>query len=147
MRFFLFYMFCFSVIGCVNNKVSATYRNLNSNDKFDKINFKTIKKDPTKYQSQNIELIGFYKHSFEESALYPSEFNNDSKRAIWINFHKELPLTNSLTGINLFDSYKEVEKISNRRIRIRGKFNMNLKGHLDSYFGELDNVVSIEVFD
>ena len=80
--------------------------------------------------------------------MYPDKitiFGDDSKSAVWINFHKELPLINDQTGVNLLDSYKEFEKIANRRIRIRGKLDMNSKGHENGYFGELNNVISVEV--
>jgi hypothetical protein len=135
-------------MGCLHNEVLFAYRNLNSTDTFDYISFKTLKNNYSKYQGKNIELIGIYKFSFEKSALYPvSVLGDDSKHAIWINFHKDVPLINNQTGVNLLDSYKEFDKITNRRIRIRGKLNMNSKGHLGSYFGELNNVVSIEVVD
>lgn len=145
-KIFLISLLVFIAIGC-NNKISIRYQNLNYTDKFDEISFKELKKDPNRYHEKNIELIGYYKYSFEESALYSSSFSNDSKGAVWISFHKDIPLINSLTGANLYDSYKEFEKISNRRIRVKGKFNVKLKGHLNDYYGELNNVVSIEVFE
>lgn len=145
MKLYLLFVSFFFILGC-NKTITTTYKNPNLLGKFDTITFKDIIQSPNKYQGKNIELCGFYKYSFEKSAFYSTKFNNDSKQAIWIDFHKDLPLINTQTGINLLDSYKELEKISDRYIRIRGRFNMNLKGHLENYFGELDNVMSIEVF-
>jgi len=134
--------------GCRDNIPTTVYSNPKSQGfTFEKVSFGMLVKNPDKYHRKNIELTGSYLTGFEKSALYPGNYFNESQRAIWIMFHPDLPLMNTKTGINLFDSYKEIEKISGRRIRVKGKFDMDSHGHLGAYFGELYYVVSIEVLN
>jgi hypothetical protein len=139
----------FFFTSCSNNKISLSYKNIHSNEAFEVVSFNKLLKKPEAYQGKNIELTGFYKHSFEKSALYitrSAAVVDNQENALWISFDYSFPLNNSETSKNLLGPDGEFEKLNKHLLRIRGKFDYESKGHLGAYFGELSNIVSIEVF-
>jgi hypothetical protein len=98
------------------------------------------------YNGKFVEIEGVYRHGFEMSALFPNEKSKSEEKAIWIEFTRDL--TNLQTNKQLFEKgFGELKKIYNRRIKVVGVFNENNKGHLDSYLGGVENIVSVEIME
>lgn len=84
----------------------------------DDINFVHIVKSPDKFDGKEIEISGIYFEQFENVAIY---LNRDSFRdeAIWV------------------DMVNSREDLSGKRIKLKGRFDRNQKGHLGLYLGTI----------
>lgn len=105
----------------------------------------TLIKNPNAYDSKLIEIEGFYRSEFERSALYRNRTNEEEGRALWLDFDGIDSLIEVNSHINLIETPAEFEKINQRRIRVRGTFNMKLTGHLGLYFGGIENICLLEI--
>ena len=70
------------------------------------------------FDGKEIEVTGIYHEQFEDVAIYLSRAS-DREEAMWV----DLP--------------KSHDKLDGKRIRMRGKFDINSKGHLGQYIGTL----------
>lgn len=135
---------------CSNNKTSIVYKNNGQEEVYQKVSFNDLLDEPENYANKTIEIIGIYKSSVEVSALYSDRRSLNSKeinKALWIRFDIGYPLFKNNTSLDLVKSYKEFEKIDGKKIRVRGKFYPDSKGHLSRYFGTIGNVVYLEVLN
>lgn len=88
-------------------------------------NFLQIIKSPETFDGKEIEVTGIYHEQFEDVAIYLSRASN-TEEAMWVD-----PPT-SHDGLN------------GKRIKMRGEFDMNSKGHLGQYIGTLKDAQVIE---
>lgn len=149
---FLFLVLSQSILlsSCSNNRGSVVYKNNGQEQVYQKVSFNDLVADPEDYANKTIEISGIYKSSVEVSALYSDRSSLHSKRmqeALWIRFDIGYPLFKNNTTLDLVKSYKEFEKIDGKKIRVRGKFYPDSKGHLSQYFGTIGNVVYLEVLN
>lgn len=146
---FLIIFFSILLQGCSlgTNKKNPIYTGqLNASSK--KVGIKELIKNPDIYKNEVIEVTGTYIRGVEECALYinTSGINRDTKKALWISFDDEYyPLVDSISKINLLSSYKTIEQIQGKKVRIKGTFNPDSKGHLEMFFGTIENVFYVEI--
>jgi hypothetical protein len=93
-----------------------------------------------------VEVEGIYRHTYEMEALLPNKNTKGSNNAVWIDFAGNL--TNIKTKKQLIgNDFSELEKLYDKRIKVVGVFNKENKGHLDTYFGRIQNIISVEVIE
>ena len=129
---------------------SVVYKNDKQEQVYQKVTFNNLINTPKNYAYKTIELIGQYEYSFEVSALYSDRWKlsrEERNKALWIRFDFGYPLFKEDTNFNLVKSYQEFEKINGKRIRVRGEFYPNSKGHLSQYWGTIGNIVYLEVLN
>lgn len=141
------FIFFIVIQSCSNSNMHVVYKSDKSEPVSAKVELTELIKKPENYRNQIIEVIGVYKSAMEESALYSNSFSHDTKQAIWISFNKNYPLIKDKTEINLLDSYQEFEKINAKKIKLKGRFNPDLKGHLSGFGGTIENVFYLEVYN
>lgn len=147
MIFTLLFLILLENFSCTNNKTLPIYTSENAQSS-EKVGFKKLLNSPSDYKGKVLEVIGVFHTDFEESAIYSSSFNINKKQSIWITFNSDYyPLIDNKTEVNLLSSYQTIEKINKKKIRIRGKFNPNSKGHLSMYSGTIENVFYVEVLN
>jgi hypothetical protein len=136
---------------CSNNSIPTIYKsNKQEQGAYQKIGIDDLLTKPEEYANKLIEITGVYKSAVEESALYlnsNSLNNKETSKAIWIRFDVGYSLYKNNTQVDLLESYKEFEKIGRKKIKIRGRFYPDSKGHLSSFFGTIGNVVYLEVLN
>lgn len=147
MKPILYVIVILSLGSCFLNAPSAKYLNEHSNETFEDVSLDSLRSNPDKYDNKKIRLTGIYRLGQEKSAIYPPGNFKENGNAVWVNFSWDFPLFNTTTGEELFQNDKEEDKIANKCLRIKGTFNSKANGHLDKYLGEMDDVVSIEVFN
>jgi hypothetical protein len=93
-------------------------------------------KSPEKYHGQEIKITGtFYKRS-EDAAIYLTE-NSTVANAVCIEYVKVLTAPETFDGL---------DKIDGQKIKIKGKFDRNDRGHLGQYAGTVKYAI-IEIYD
>lgn len=135
---------------CSNTKTSIVYKNDKQEQVYQKVSFGDLLSKPKVYASKTIEITGIYKSSIEVSALYYDKWGlntEETSKALWIRFDIGYPLFKDNTKLNLLESYQEFEKLDGKKIKVRGKFYPDSKGHLSLYFGTIGNVFYLEVLN
>ena len=103
----------------------------------DATTFDEVLNDKVKYESKCITLEGYLSLNFEYVAIYRSDRdrrNMKSKNAYWLNFNDSL--------INCLESKTTI--FNKQKVTVKGRFTSSRKGHLNSYSGEIDNVVFVQ---
>lgn len=80
---------------------------------------------------RTVSIEGFFSYNFEDIALYPNRSNLDSK-GVWLAFDDKLLQSDSL-----------LRKLNGKKVSIIGTIDLSRKGHLNSYFCTLFNIVCI----
>jgi hypothetical protein len=91
----------------------------------DDLNFARIIDTPDKFDGNEIEISGIYYEQFENVAIYLNR-DSDTGEAIWV------------------DMLDAREDLNGKRIRLKGKFDRNEKGHLGQYLGTIKEAKIIE---
>jgi hypothetical protein len=86
--------------------------------------FEKLLKSPEKYHRQEIEIRGIIHKRFEDTAIYLTE-GSPREDAVWIEYTK------------LIMSPETFDKLDGRKVRVKGIFDVEDKGHLDQYVGAL----------
>lgn len=133
---------------CSETKMRTVYSS-DVKDSSQVVDLEQLLKNPDIFKNKIIETVGIFQTGFEESAIYIDNSSLKRKKtnqALWMTFNEDYyPLINNKTGLNLLDSYQSIEKIQGCKIKVRGKFNLNSKGHLGLFFGSIENVFYLEV--
>lgn len=90
--------------------------------------FEKIINSPSEFHDQEVEVTGVIHGQFMDSLIY---LTNGRGQAIRVNFGDIFKLLNTVEGLD------------GKKIRVRGRFNKNNKGHLGQYAGSLDDAVFI----
>jgi len=110
----------FLVIGLLEQSCSGTDKQ-----------FEKLLETPGKYHGQEIEIVGIIHDRFEDNAIYLTE-NSSTDKAVWIEYS------------GLFMSLNTFEGLNGRKIKVRGEFDSDDKGHLDQYAGTLKEAIIID---
>jgi hypothetical protein len=92
---------------------------------FDNLNFTRIIESPDKFDGKEIEISGIYYDQFENIAIYLNR-NSGTGEAMWVD---------------MLDARVD---LNGKRIKLKGRFNRNDKGHLRQYLGTIKEVKVIE---
>ena len=125
---------------CSSNE---TYRLASyTQDNYNPESISNIMKNPYKYDDKTVELQGYFYHGLEYTSIAEKKYSNPSE-SIWISFNFKIKLLND-KGDNLLEESR-LENISGKKIKIKGTFNVDKKGHLGIYAGSLTNITYISV--
>ncbi|HWZ35728.1 MAG TPA: hypothetical protein VNW51_06180 [Mucilaginibacter sp.] len=114
---------------------------------FKKVSYKHLLDSLNFYDKKYIEVEGKYEEGKEESALFnDSLYVHKPNGALWINFSQDCPLYLAGTHTGFFEvDGGGYTNISNKKIRIRGKLDLNNRGAHKLYKGCIDHVSFIEL--
>lgn len=80
---------------------------------------------------RTVSIEGFFSYNFEDIALYPNKSNPDQK-GIWLVFDNKMLQHDSL-----------LTKLNGKKVTVTGTIDLSRKGHLNSYFCTLFNIICI----
>ena len=122
--------------------------NCNTDIAFKHVSFTNLIDSIEQYNHQYVEVYGTYREGDEESALFNDSLfvDHSSSHALWINFSQDCPLylTGTHTGLFEYNDGKFTQ-INNKQITIRGKIDVQHKGHLGSYKGSIDRISFVKL--
>ena len=91
--------------------------------------------NPEKYHGKRVQVVGYLNLEFEGNAIYlhQEDFtNNLVKNAFWVDFSERVKQEKKLTDYN------------KKYVIIIGLFDMNLKGHMSLFSGELKDITRLD---
>ena len=141
----LLFILLFSGVCTVKHGISNVYNRACENNQPIRLKYDQILSNPQYFDSKEIEVEGIYKWGSEESAIYKNTYNSHKAQAIWIEFGEKDSLVDA-SGKVLLATQEEFNKIIGKRILIRGKVDVENKGHLDQYKVAIMNICSIKVY-
>jgi hypothetical protein len=94
------------------------------------VQFENLLKSPGDYHGQEIEIVGIIHERFEDNAIYLSR-NSSRNNAIWIEYSEIFMLLNTFEGLD------------GQRIKVKGEFDKDGKGHLGQYAGTLRETIIV----
>lgn len=92
--------------------------------------FEQLLKSPDKFQGQEIEITGIIHERFEDNAIYLTK-NSSTDKAVWIEYSKLFMRLNTFQGLD------------GQKIKVKGQFDQDDKGHLGQYAGTLRETVIV----
>lgn len=98
-------------------------------DEGHRIKLRKVLNAPEEYNGKQVEVIGIFHYRFEDVALYKKR-HSDQDQAVWVD------LTNAANEQTL-------EALHNRRVTIKGTFDMTDNGHLGAYAGTLKDATIV----
>src|SRR5688500_4180455 len=98
--------------------------------------FEKLLKSPEKYHRQEIEITGTFHQRSEDAAIY-LRGNSPVTYAVCIEYVKVLTAPETFDGL---------DKIDGQKVKIKGKFDKDDKGHLGGYAGTVEYAI-IEIYD
>jgi ribosomal protein S16 len=132
-------------ISCSNsNKVTDVFQG-NCLAPATKVTLSELKNNSVKFNGKYIDVIGYYKSGFETSAIFKNSRSTNNENALWLRF-ANTHMRNIKTQKD-FTEPDENKKIDGKKIRVIGLFNNVNKGHLDQYFGAVEQICYIEIFN
>jgi len=127
------------MVGCSNREKKVTVEQNIPVEVEDK-QFKAILQNPDKFDSLEVEVIGTFTYEFENVAIYLTLKDSEnwlSNRAFWVNEDDD---SDSLL-------IKKFELFNHKKVRLKGRFDSNDKGHLSSYSGTINEVKDLNKVD
>ena len=88
---------------------------------------------PEKYQDKQIQIEGYLNLEFEGDAIYLHKEDRDkglTRNGFWVSFSDKLDKT-------------EIQKLNHSYVLIEGTFDMNSRGHMGLFGGEIKNITRI----
>jgi len=106
---------------------------------FIKISLEKILEDIDKYDNLWVEIEGTYKYGHEFSLIFPS-VNPGKPRTtfygLWVDFN--------MAVFKPHNPYNFLNKLTDKKIRMRGKVDKQNTGHLNKFPGSISNVYYFE---
>jgi hypothetical protein len=127
---------------------TRTYTSGECSNNFKSVNVYKIIRSASRYDSQFVEISGYYYSAFEQSGLSPYIIENpyENVKMLWIDLDRDLSRKNGVDTISLSDSWKEFQRIK-KRIMIRGMVDAESHGHLGQYAATIKNVCYLRILD
>jgi len=94
--------------------------------------FEEVLNSPNKFHEKEIEIIGIIHERPEDNAIYLTE-DSGKENAVWVEYLQILRMINSYEGLD------------GSKIKLKGEFDKNEKGHLGQYSGTLRNAQIVDV--
>lgn len=121
---------CILIYSCNKHKKSID----NENIFYNKVSLEKVIENPSKYDNKKIEIEGYYSYSMEDSSL-SSKNKSPLKNSIWVDFNFFKDLKNQKNKF-LFKN-DNLLSFKNERVKIRGLFSSEYKGHMAWYKGSI----------
>lgn len=93
---------------------------------------------PEKYHNKTVQIIGYLNLELEGNAVYfhQEDYEKGSSRnAMWVDFSDDLAKKTDL------------EKCNKKYVIIKGKFDMNSRGHIGMFCGTIKNISRLDVWN
>ncbi|NML58844.1 hypothetical protein [Chryseobacterium cheonjiense] len=93
---------------------------------------------PEKYHNKTVQIIGYLNLEFEGNAIYfhKEDYEKGSSRdGMWVNFSDDLA------------KKTDFKKYNKKYVIIKGKFDMNSKGHMGMFGGTIKNISRLDVWN
>ena len=116
--------------------------------KFKKVSFADLADSISYYDKQYVQVSGKYLEGKNQSALVNDSTytGHDNNQSLWVNFTQDCPLYLADKHTGLFETEDgEYNKISNRHMTIRGRINLEKKGHNKAYAATINEVSYLEL--
>lgn len=140
--YFIIFLLILLLNCCGSHKtISKIYTIESCSDKFQIVSFESILDSVSTYDGHFVEISGYYRSGFEESAIYDFKTERKFELAIWTDFAP------SLEEMVVKDSDHEFAKMNGKKIKVRGKVQAAKGGHLNQYGATLEFICYLEVFD
>jgi len=139
----LYFVILFSVLSSCNaNKtLSGIYTAKDCDQKYQTVSLITITAPGTIYNGRFVEVNGYYQWGTEESAI--SDYLV-SQKLIWIEFTSGI--ADSLENKNKSPNENVFDKMSGRRIKIRGTVDTSDHEHLGQYAAAIKYICYLQVY-
>ncbi|MEZ5405709.1 MAG: hypothetical protein R3F23_05875 [Verrucomicrobiia bacterium] len=109
--------------------------NIHAQPNIDRVTLLQILAQPEKYHEKEVQIIGYLHLEFEGNGLYlhKEDFDNSILgNMIWINSTKEM--------------IKNLDKLNDKYVIIRGLFDAKNHGHMGLFSGALSEITRCEVW-
>ncbi|MBB3967908.1 hypothetical protein [Mucilaginibacter phyllosphaerae] len=115
--------------------------------RFKKVSFANLADSIKYYDKQYVEVSGKYLEGKNQSALVnDSTYTGRSNQSLWVNFTQDCPLYLLGKRTGLFETEDgEYNKISDRHMTLRGRINLEKKGHNQAYMATINEVSYLEL--
>lgn len=93
---------------------------------------------PEKYHNKTVQIIGYLNLEFEGNAIYFHQEDYEigsSRNGMWVSFNDDVV------------KKKDLEKYNKKYVIIKGKFDMNSKGHMGMFGGTIKNISRLDVWN
>lgn len=142
-------LFLMALLACKTNQQKTYTSECDTNVKFKKVSFAHLVDSITYYDKQYVEVSGKYLEGKNQSALVNDStfIDHGNSQALWVNFTQDCPLYLVGKHTGLFETEDgEYNKISNRRMTIRGWVEVQKKGHQNAYRATINQVSYLELY-
>lgn len=145
--FICFTMLAMGILSACHSSKKIYLSECDSSIPFKKVTYSHLLDSLDYYDKRYIEVEGKYEEGREESALFnDSLYVHKPEDALWVNFSQDCPLYLAGTHTGFFQvDDGGYTHISNKKIRIRGKLDLNNRGAHKLYKGCIDHVSFIEL--
>ncbi|RYU91226.1 hypothetical protein EWM62_04610 [Mucilaginibacter terrigena] len=147
-RAYLVVLLALSLLACNTHKQKIYTSECAPDIKFKKVNFRNLIDSIKLYDKQYVEVSGRYLEGKHISALVNDSTFSDhgNSRSLWVNFTQECPLYLKGKNTGLFETEDgEYNKINNRQMTIRGRVELQKKGHKETYRATINEVSYLEL--
>jgi hypothetical protein len=96
-----------------------------------KLSFRELKTSKD-IDGRTVSMEGFFSYNLEDVALYPIESRRHQK-GIWLDIDDNVAQYDSL-----------LKKFNGKKVMVTGTIDLSINGHLNSYFGELKNIICMK---
>lgn len=129
---FLILLFLMILFNC---KQSEKVINVKNESKYIFVSMEKLIQNSNYYNNKHVEIEGFFDFKMEESSISIKEKSSYNEK-IWLefNFFKELKNQKG----KLFFKDDHLLKYLGKKVRVRGVYNIDYKGHLAWYNGSLN---------
>lgn len=147
-RVYIILLFTATLLACNTHKKKIYISECAPGIKFKKVSFHNLVDSIKFYDKQYVEVSGKYLEGKHISALVNDSTFTDhgNSRSLWVNFTQDCPLYLKDKHTGLFETEDgEYNKINNRQMTIRGRIDVQKKGHQNTYRATLNEVSYLEL--
>jgi hypothetical protein len=148
-RVYIILLFTLVLLACNTHKRKIYTSECATEIRFKKVNFSHLIDSIKFYDKQYVEVSGRYVEGKHISALINDSTFTDhgNSRSLWVNFTQDCPLYLKDKHIGLFETEDgEYNKINNRQMTIRGRIDLQKKGHKEAYGATINEVSYLELY-
>ena len=134
--------------GCAHNK-KLYISDCNADNAFKPVAYKNLADSIRFYDKQYVEVSGTYAEGKNMSALVNDSLftTKGNSKGFWVNFTQDCPLYLKGTHQGFFASEDGSNShLNGRKITIRGRVDIAVKGHQEKYSATINNVSYIEIY-
>jgi hypothetical protein len=137
-----------ALLACNTHKRKIYTSECSPDIKFKKVNFSKLVDSIKFYDKQYVEVSGRYLEGKHISALINDSTFSDhgNNHSFWVNFTQDCPLYLKGENTGLFETEDgEYNEINNRQMTIRGRIDVQKKGHQGAYCATINEVSYLEL--